>query len=40
MRAGEAIGIARRSTEHGTDYLHFELWYNGSPVDPEKYLIL
>lgn len=40
VRAGEAIGIAGRSTEHGTDYLHFELWYNGSPVDPEKYLIL
>ncbi|MBD5397675.1 M23 family metallopeptidase [bacterium] len=40
VRAGEAIGIAGSSTEHGTDYLHFELWYNGSPVDPEKYLIL
>lgn len=40
VKAGEAIGIAGRSAKHNTEFLHFELWYNGSPVDPEKYLVL
>lgn len=40
VKAGEAIGITGRSNEHDTDNLHFELWYNGTPVDPEKYLAL
>ncbi len=39
VKAGEAIGMAGNSSElrHFTG-LHFELWYNGSPVDPEHYM--
>lgn len=40
VKAGEAIGIAGRSTEHNVYNLHFEFWYNGTPVDPEEYLAL
>lgn len=41
VRAGEAIGIAGQSSINGEIvHLHFELWYNGTPVDPEKHLIL
>ena len=41
VRAGEAIGIAGQSVFNGElVHLHFELWYNGTPVDPEKHLIL
>lgn len=41
VRAGEAIGIAGQSAINGSlVHLHFELWYNGTPVDPEKHLIL
>ncbi len=41
VRAGEAIGIAGQSSLNGeVVHLHFELWYNGTPVDPEKHLIL
>ncbi|MDE6493947.1 MAG: M23 family metallopeptidase [Bacteroidales bacterium] len=41
VRAGEALGISGLSSEHAaTDNLHFELWYSGTPIDPEKYLTL
>ncbi|MCM1042498.1 MAG: M23 family metallopeptidase [Bacteroides sp.] len=41
VRAGEAIGIAGQSARNGeVVHLHFELWYNGTPVDPEKHMIL
>ena len=41
VRAGEAIGIAGQSVFNGqVIHLHFELWYNGTPVDPEKHLTL
>lgn len=41
VKAGEAIGIAGFSSEHtATDNLHFELWYSGTPIDPENYLTL
>lgn len=41
VKAGEAIGIAGQSALNGpVVHLHFELWYNGTPVDPEKHLIL
>jgi murein DD-endopeptidase MepM/ murein hydrolase activator NlpD len=40
VRAGEAIAIIGNSGEFTTGpHLHFELWYNNSPVDPEQYLI-
>ncbi len=38
--AGEAIAIAGESGEFATGpHLHFELWYDGSPIDPEEYII-
>ena len=40
VSAGEPIAIVGNSGEFtsGT-HLHFELWHNGVPVDPEKYII-
>jgi hypothetical protein len=39
VKAGEAIAIVGNSGEFTTGpHLHFELWYNGYPVDPEKYI--
>ena len=39
-KAGEPIAIAGQSGELATGpHLHFELWYNGTPVDPEEYII-
>jgi len=39
VRAGEVIAIIGETGElsHGA-HLHFELWYDGSPLDPEKYV--
>jgi hypothetical protein len=42
VRAGEMIGIAGSVGEDGTTVTgppEFELWYNGSPVDPENYIV-
>lgn len=39
-KAGEPIAIAGQSGELATGpHLHFELWYNGTPVNPEEYII-
>jgi murein DD-endopeptidase MepM/ murein hydrolase activator NlpD len=39
-KAGEPIAIAGQSGELATGpHLHFELWYNGTPVNPEDYII-
>jgi len=40
VRAGEVIAVAGDTGElsHGP-HLHFELWYDGNPVDPEKYIL-
>jgi lipoprotein NlpD len=39
-QAGEAIAIAGESGELATGpHLHFELWYDGTPIDPEEYII-
>ncbi len=41
VKAGESIAIIGESGEFTTGpHLHFELWINGYPVDPEKYIIL
>jgi murein DD-endopeptidase MepM/ murein hydrolase activator NlpD len=41
VRTGEAIGIVGNSGELYTSgpHLHFEIWYKGSPLDPEKHII-
>jgi len=39
VKAGEAIAIIGNSGELTTGpHLHFELWYNGNPIEPDKYI--
>ena len=39
VRAGEAVAIIGNSgTLSDGPHLHFELWFNGQPVDPENYI--
>ncbi len=39
VKAGEAIAIIGNSGELSTGpHLHFELWYNGTPVNPSDYI--
>ena len=41
VRAGEPISVVGDSGELYTSgpHLHFEIWYKGSPLDPEKHII-
>ncbi|HMA61780.1 MAG TPA: M23 family metallopeptidase [bacterium] len=40
VKAGDAIAIVGNSGELSSGpHLHFELWQNGTPLDPEKYII-
>ncbi len=41
VRAGEAISVVGGSGEIYTSgpHLHFEIWYKGSPLDPEKHIL-
>jgi murein DD-endopeptidase MepM/ murein hydrolase activator NlpD len=41
VRAGEPISVVGDSGELYTSgpHLHFELWYKGTPLDPEKHII-
>ncbi|MDP4224597.1 MAG: M23 family metallopeptidase [Bacteroidota bacterium] len=41
VKTGEVIAIVGNSGELYTSgpHLHFEIWYKGSPLDPEKYII-
>jgi murein DD-endopeptidase MepM/ murein hydrolase activator NlpD len=41
VRAGEALSIVGDSGELYTSgpHLHFEIWYKGSPLDPEKHIL-
>ncbi|MBL0095312.1 MAG: M23 family metallopeptidase [Bacteroidetes bacterium] len=39
VKAGEVIAIIGNTGEFSTGpHLHFELWYNGSPVNPLEYI--
>ena len=39
VKAGEAIAIVGDSGELTSGpHLHFELWYKGTPVDPQEYI--
>jgi murein DD-endopeptidase MepM/ murein hydrolase activator NlpD len=39
VTAGEAIAIIGNSGELTSGpHLHFELWHNGTPIDPEDYV--
>ncbi|MDR0908105.1 MAG: M23 family metallopeptidase [Rikenellaceae bacterium] len=42
VKGGEIIGVAGEVSEEGTKTprpFGFELWYNGTPVDPETYIV-
>ena len=40
VKAGEAIAIIGNSGEQTTGpHLHFELWYNGSAINPQDYMV-
>ena len=40
IKAGDAIAIVGNSGELSTGpHLHFELWHNGIPLDPEKFVV-
>ena len=40
IKAGEVIAIVGNSGELSTGpHLHFELWYNGIPINPEDYMM-
>lgn len=39
VKAGEVIGIVGNTGELSSGpHLHFELWQNGSPIDPQEYI--
>lgn len=40
VKAGEVVAIIGNSGEYSTGpHLHFELWYNGIPINPEDYMM-
>ena len=39
VKAGEVIGVVGNSGELTSGpHLHFELWQNGTPINPEDYI--
>ena len=40
VNSGDAIAVVGNSGELTSGpHLHFELWHNGNPVNPEKYMV-
>jgi murein DD-endopeptidase MepM/ murein hydrolase activator NlpD len=40
IKAGDPIAIVGSSGEQiSGPHLHFELWYNGAPIDPQEYMV-
>ena len=40
VKAGDPIAIVGSSGEQMTvPHIHFELWYNGTPIDPNEYMV-
>ena len=41
VKQGEVVALVGRGTDHALQgsHLHFELWYQGQPLDPEKYIL-
>jgi murein DD-endopeptidase MepM/ murein hydrolase activator NlpD len=41
VRAGDVISVVGDSGELYTSgpHLHFEIWFKGSPLDPEKHIL-
>jgi murein DD-endopeptidase MepM/ murein hydrolase activator NlpD len=41
VKQGEVIALVGRGQDHSLQgsHLHFELWYQGQPLDPEKYIL-
>jgi murein DD-endopeptidase MepM/ murein hydrolase activator NlpD len=40
VKAGEAIAVIGNSGEQSTGaHLHFEIWQNGSPINPQEYIV-
>jgi murein DD-endopeptidase MepM/ murein hydrolase activator NlpD len=40
VNGGEAIAIIGNTGEYTTGpHLHFELWHEGKPIDPEQYIV-
>jgi murein DD-endopeptidase MepM/ murein hydrolase activator NlpD len=40
VKAGDPIAIIGNTGESSNGlHLHFELWYNGSPLNPQEYIV-
>lgn len=39
VKAGEAIALTNNKSERNIKHLHFELWYKGKAIDPNKYIV-
>ena len=41
VKQGDVVALVGRGTDNSLQgsHLHFELWYQGQPLDPEKYIL-
>ena len=41
VKQGDVVALVGRGTDVSMSgsHLHFELWYQGQPLDPEKYIL-